>query len=173
MSLVDDDVETGRRRSPETCSSGARASLDPRFAVDRARRRPEDLRLEPLFLRDPLAEWGRGPVTLLGDAAHPVLPHTAQGAALALEDAVALGLVLGAPGDPARGAATLRAGQIEADPPRRARRPAHRRADDDAEPREDRCCATPRSACLPGIVLSGTLRLHARDPHASLRIRMR
>jgi 2-polyprenyl-6-methoxyphenol hydroxylase-like FAD-dependent oxidoreductase len=30
----------------------------------------------------------------LGDAAHPVLPHTGQGAAQALEDAVALGLVL-------------------------------------------------------------------------------
>ncbi|MEZ5773852.1 MAG: FAD-dependent monooxygenase [Hyphomicrobiaceae bacterium] len=44
--------------------------------------------------------WTRGPVTLVGDAAHPVLPFLAQGAALALEDAVALGCALqGAPDD--------------------------------------------------------------------------
>ena len=41
--------------------------------------------------RDPVAAWGRGPVTLLGDAAHPMLQYLAQGACMALEDAVALG----------------------------------------------------------------------------------
>lgn len=55
---------------------------------------PEDLRFDPLFFRAPLGAWGEGRVTLLGDAAHPVLPHTGQGAAQALEDAVALGLTL-------------------------------------------------------------------------------
>jgi salicylate hydroxylase len=35
----------------------------------------------------PLDRWGRGPVTLLGDAAHPMLPYLAQGAAMAIEDA--------------------------------------------------------------------------------------
>ena len=35
-----------------------------------------------------------GAVTLLGDAAHPVLPHTGQGAAQAIVDAVALGRAL-------------------------------------------------------------------------------
>ena len=55
---------------------------------------PEDLRFDPLMWRAPLARWGEGNVTLLGDAAHPVLPHTGQGAAQALEDAVALGLML-------------------------------------------------------------------------------
>jgi salicylate hydroxylase len=39
----------------------------------------------------PFASWGRGPVTLLGDAAHPMLPYLAQGAAMAIEDAAALG----------------------------------------------------------------------------------
>jgi 2-polyprenyl-6-methoxyphenol hydroxylase-like FAD-dependent oxidoreductase len=63
--------------------------------------RPEDLRLDELFDRDPIEAWGSGPVTLLGDAAHPMLPYTGQGAAQALEDAVALGLVLAGPGDPA------------------------------------------------------------------------
>jgi salicylate hydroxylase len=35
----------------------------------------------------PLDRWGDGPVTLLGDAAHPMLPFLAQGAAMAIEDA--------------------------------------------------------------------------------------
>jgi 3-hydroxybenzoate 6-monooxygenase len=43
-----------------------------------------------LFSLAPLPRWSRGPVTLLGDAAHPVLPYLAQGAALAIEDAAAL-----------------------------------------------------------------------------------
>jgi 2-polyprenyl-6-methoxyphenol hydroxylase-like FAD-dependent oxidoreductase len=54
----------------------------------------EDLRLDELFERAPIAPWGRGRVTLLGDAAHPMLPHAGQGAAQAVEDAVALGSVL-------------------------------------------------------------------------------
>jgi salicylate hydroxylase len=45
----------------------------------------------PLFARPPLRNWGRGAVTLLGDAAHPMLPFLAQGAAQAIEDADALG----------------------------------------------------------------------------------
>lgn len=44
-----------------------------------------------LHERSALRPWSRGAVTLLGDAAHPVLPFLAQGAALALEDAVVLG----------------------------------------------------------------------------------
>ncbi len=43
-----------------------------------------------LFDRLPLASWSDGPVTLLGDAAHPMLPAMAQGAVQALEDAVVL-----------------------------------------------------------------------------------
>ena len=53
-----------------------------------------DLRVDDAVDRDPLTEWGRGPITLLGDAAHPMLPHAGQGAAQAIEDAVALGLAL-------------------------------------------------------------------------------
>jgi salicylate hydroxylase len=44
----------------------------------------------PLFDRPPISQWGRGPVTLLGDAAHPALPFLAQGAAMAIEDAAVL-----------------------------------------------------------------------------------
>ena len=43
-----------------------------------------------LFDTPSLRQWGKGPVTLLGDAAHPMLPYLAQGAAMAIEDAVVL-----------------------------------------------------------------------------------
>lgn len=42
-----------------------------------------------------LPRWSRGRIGLIGDAAHPMLPHLAQGAALALEDALVLGELLG------------------------------------------------------------------------------
>jgi salicylate hydroxylase len=41
--------------------------------------------------RDPIAQWSFGLVTLLGDAAHPTTQYMAQGACMALEDAVTLG----------------------------------------------------------------------------------
>jgi salicylate hydroxylase len=48
-----------------------------------------------LYDREPLPHWTRGRLTLLGDAAHPMLPHVGQGANQAIEDAVALAAVLG------------------------------------------------------------------------------
>jgi salicylate hydroxylase len=49
-----------------------------------------------------LGSWGEGPVTLLGDAAHPALPFLAQGAAMAIEDAAVLAASMGqTPDDPA------------------------------------------------------------------------
>lgn len=47
-----------------------------------------------LFDREPLKSWSRGRVTLLGDAAHPVLPFLGHGAVLAIEDAVVLARAL-------------------------------------------------------------------------------
>lgn len=44
--------------------------------------------------REPIAQWTYGKVTLLGDAAHPTLQYLAQGACMALEDAVTLGEAL-------------------------------------------------------------------------------
>jgi len=52
-----------------------------------------------LFGREPLADWVRGPVVLLGDAAHPMLPFFGQGAACAIEDGVVLARCLEAFGD--------------------------------------------------------------------------
>jgi 2-polyprenyl-6-methoxyphenol hydroxylase-like FAD-dependent oxidoreductase len=54
----------------------------------------EDLRCDELVDRDPIPFWSQGVVTLLGDAAHPLLPHTGQGAAQAIVDAVTLGRML-------------------------------------------------------------------------------
>ncbi len=49
--------------------------------------------------REPIGQWSFGRVTLLGDAAHPMTQYMAQGACMALEDAVTLGEALRACGD--------------------------------------------------------------------------
>jgi salicylate hydroxylase len=51
-----------------------------------------------LFDRDPLPSWSEDRVTLLGDACHPMPPFQAQGAAMAIEDAVVLAKCLNAEG---------------------------------------------------------------------------
>ena len=43
-----------------------------------------------LYERDPMPAWAAGRMALLGDAAHPMLPFMAQGAGMAIEDAVVL-----------------------------------------------------------------------------------
>jgi salicylate hydroxylase len=43
-----------------------------------------------LFDRDPLPQWSKGRITLMGDACHPMLPYLAQGACMALEDGYAV-----------------------------------------------------------------------------------
>ena len=43
-----------------------------------------------IYERDPLPNWSKGRVVLLGDACHPMTPYMASGAAMALEDAVVL-----------------------------------------------------------------------------------
>jgi len=47
-----------------------------------------------LYDRAPMPGWGKGRVTLLGDACHPTLPFMAQGAAMAIEDAAVLAACL-------------------------------------------------------------------------------
>ena len=49
-----------------------------------------------MYDRAPLPRWTNGRLTLLGDAAHPMLPHLAQGVNQAVEDAVVLATLLGA-----------------------------------------------------------------------------
>jgi 3-hydroxybenzoate 6-monooxygenase len=49
--------------------------------------------------REPVTNWTRGKATLLGDAAHPTLQYIAQGANMAIEDAVVLAEKIAAAGD--------------------------------------------------------------------------
>lgn len=93
LSLLADDVNRGSLE-PRAVLERVTAGFEPRFRAITSATEPADMRLDELFQRRPLPTWGAGRITLLGDAAHPVLPHTGQGAAQALEDAVALGTAL-------------------------------------------------------------------------------
>ena len=48
-----------------------------------------------LYDREPLPIWTKGRLSLLGDAAHPMLPHLGQGANQSIEDGMALSIILG------------------------------------------------------------------------------
>ncbi len=54
----------------------------------------EDVTRSALHVREPMQRWSDGGVTLLGDAAHPMVPFMAQGACMAIEDAVVLARAL-------------------------------------------------------------------------------
>ena len=76
-------------------SYGDPAELHERFANTCAPVRTllgkiESWRMWVLCDRPPVKNWSRGRVTLLGDAAHPMLQYLAQGACMAIEDAVCL-----------------------------------------------------------------------------------
>lgn len=57
-------------------------------------RMAEDVKLWSLASRDPAPTFVKGKLALIGDAAHPMLPHQGQGAAQAFEDAAALAGIL-------------------------------------------------------------------------------
>ncbi len=59
----------------------------------------DEVLVHRLYDRDPVGSWSRGGATLLGDAAHPMLPFIGQGAGAALEDAVVLGAAAARNGD--------------------------------------------------------------------------
>lgn len=61
-----------------------------------------------LYVREPMPQWSQGAVTLLGDACHPMVPFMAQGACMALEDAVVLARALQGVDQPGVAAALAR-----------------------------------------------------------------
>ena len=76
--------------------NGKPADVSPRFSSWHRDARAlvgsaKDWKRWPLFDRQPAPRWTLDRVALLGDAAHPMLPFFAQGAAQAIEDAGALG----------------------------------------------------------------------------------
>jgi 2-polyprenyl-6-methoxyphenol hydroxylase-like FAD-dependent oxidoreductase len=167
FSLLDEDVRGVEGRPLEILARTA-ARVDARLSEVIRATKPEDLRHDRLFVRAPLDGWGSGCVSLLGDAAHPVLPYTAQGAALALEDAVALGLVLRPDRDPSTALRLYE--RVRSARTRRVIRAGPRIA----------AMTTTRSRgkillreaairAMPGRLLSWALAVHARDPHRRLR----
>ncbi len=72
--------------------AAALAGWDP--TVQAMIERIGEVRRWALYDREPLSHWSEGRTTLLGDAAHPMLPHHGQGANQAIEDAVALATCL-------------------------------------------------------------------------------
>ena len=79
--------------------------------------------------RDPMEKWIDGRVVLLGDAAHPTLQYFAQGACMALEDAVCLSHMLAQyPDDHASRAGALSFAALRAHRAHPAAIPRHRRA---------------------------------------------
>ena len=98
-------VVTFHSRQPETFSvrEGSRDEVLSYFDGIAARPRqllelPKSWKRWATADREPIERWSEGRVTLLGDAAHPLLQYLAQGACMALEDAVTLGEALRAHG---------------------------------------------------------------------------
>lgn len=97
---------TAHDGATEAVSGGtvAEGEVDATFAhvhptVRQIIRHGRDWKRWVLCDRDPTHHWVEGRVALLGDAAHPTLQYLAQGACMALEDAVCLGEALAFFGD--------------------------------------------------------------------------
>ena len=79
-------------------SPGNSADLLPYFDAwdDRIREfleRPHDWQKWTVMSMNPVPQWGEGPVTLIGEAAHPIEPFMAQGGSIAIEDAATLAAI--------------------------------------------------------------------------------
>ena len=88
-------ITTDNWNTPGWSAPASRIDLLPRLPAARwapqARalvREPETWLKWALYDRQPLPSFGYGAAALIGDAAHPMLPFLAQGAAMAIEDAV-------------------------------------------------------------------------------------
>jgi salicylate hydroxylase len=93
VAIVDDD----RWQEPGWNEPGAREEIIARFSSKLWAAPARELIAQPerwhkwaLYDLPPIRKWGDGPVTMLGDAAHPMLPFLAQGAAMAIEDGFVL-----------------------------------------------------------------------------------
>ncbi len=62
---------------------------------------PAEVLRNDLYDRAPARQWARGPIVVIGDAAHPMRPHLGQGGCQAIEDAVVLAHLVRRAADPA------------------------------------------------------------------------
>ena len=87
--VVREKIGTGHNEeaSPEEVLPLFEHNCDKPMSIMRV---PKVFRRWMLRFREPVDNWTQGPVTLLGDSAHFMLQYLAQGAAMALEDAVCL-----------------------------------------------------------------------------------
>jgi salicylate hydroxylase len=97
-------IVADRWNAPGWSTPGTRDELLRRFTRERWAKEARDLVETPdawvkwaLFDRGDVSFPERGPATLIGDAAHPMLPFLAQGAAMAIEDAAVLARCLASP----------------------------------------------------------------------------
>ena len=109
-----------------------------------------------LYDRDPIPRWTSGRVTLLGDAAHPMLPYLGQGACQALEDGAVLATALAAEAaDPLTGLARYE----------RTRRPRASQVVLAARERGlSNHLASPWAAWRRDLLIAWRRRVHRRDP---------
>lgn len=168
LSLLTEDLPPGLR-DPRAICAHVTPRLDATFRSVAAATTDEDMRVDMLYERAPLARWGRGRVTLLGDAAHPMLPHTGQGAAQALEDGVALALALGR--GPDEESALRRYEEVRAARTRRFVKAGPRIARITTSP--SRIVGAVRDAAVrlapTALIVRALQNQSQRDPHAPLR----
>jgi len=109
-----------------------------------------------LYDRDPIPRWTRGRVTVLGDAAHPMLPYLGQGACQAIEDGAVLATALSAEAsDPVIGLARYE----------RTRRPrASRVVLTSRERGLSNHLTSPWAAWRRDLLIALRRRVHRRDP---------
>lgn len=87
------DAPAGQPERETTLPAAPLARLDP--ALGRLLQSVPSWTRWPLCSVDPTAEWTRGRIALVGDAAHSMLPFLAQGGAMAIEDATELAAAVG------------------------------------------------------------------------------
>jgi len=99
MELLSCALRCERFGDPRVLHRVIRLFWPPRFADWTPQVRHLLSRVESTFTwgpyeQEPFTRWTHGRLTLLGDAAHPMLPHMGQGANQAIEDAMALAISL-------------------------------------------------------------------------------
>jgi salicylate hydroxylase len=88
------DEESWNQRRPWQELKNAYVGWNPKIQMLIDAADPDQCFRWSLFDRKPIRNWSTERVTLLGDAAHPMLPHLGQGANQGIEDALALAAVL-------------------------------------------------------------------------------